>query len=163
MESLPLYFQVEVLATDTSFSGEALPMFLALLMSSPACCCGSRGVDIPAAEVALIPNACAELPSDPPAQATAQQVGSFSRSDAANCYSHPSSSPDEYSSTSGGSTSGDGSSGSSSVVCAPRMAYSSAHLVPLPIPDLSMAFNVCCFTSTVLAVYFGGVLNTLVR
>ncbi|GAB4823674.1 hypothetical protein N2152v2_010720 [Parachlorella kessleri] len=42
-------------------------------------------------------------------------------------------------------------------------SHSAAHLVPLPVPDLSMPFNVCCFTSTLLAVYFGGMLNALLR
>lgn len=44
-----------------------------------------------------------------------------------------------------------------------QKAYGVVHTVLLPIPDLSMPFNVCCFTSTVLAVYFGGVLNALLR
>jgi phosphatidylinositol glycan class T len=44
-----------------------------------------------------------------------------------------------------------------------RSVHSAAHLVPMPIPDLSMPFNVICFTSTVLAVYFGGMLNALLR
>ena len=35
-------------------------------------------------------------------------------------------------------------------------------LVNLPIPDASMPFNVVCFTSTIMAVTFGSVLNALV-
>jgi phosphatidylinositol glycan class T len=33
--------------------------------------------------------------------------------------------------------------------------------VPLAVPDFSMPYNVICLTSTVLAVFMGGVLNAL--
>ena len=79
-----------------------------------------RGVDIPPAEVAYVPAACA-LASSPHAGAA-------------------------------------GPAG-----CAPQRAHSAAALVPLPIPDFSMPFNVACFTSTLLAVFLGGVLNALLR
>ena len=36
-------------------------------------------------------------------------------------------------------------------------------LVPLPVPDFSMPYNVITLSSTVLAFYFGAMLNTLVR
>jgi phosphatidylinositol glycan class T len=34
-------------------------------------------------------------------------------------------------------------------------------VVPLAVPDFSMPYNVICLTSTVLAVFVGGVLNAL--
>jgi phosphatidylinositol glycan class T len=34
-------------------------------------------------------------------------------------------------------------------------------VVPLAVPDFSMPYNVICLTSTVLAVFMGGVLNAL--
>lgn len=36
-------------------------------------------------------------------------------------------------------------------------------VVPLPLPDFSMPFNVVCFTSTLLAVLLGGVANVVLR
>jgi phosphatidylinositol glycan class T len=39
--------------------------------------------------------------------------------------------------------------------------YSPGLLVPLAVPDFSMPYNVICLTSTVLAVFVGGVLNAL--
>ena len=39
----------------------------------------------------------------------------------------------------------------------------SPHLLNLPIPDASMPFNVVCFTSTAIAVTFGSVLNALLK
>lgn len=50
--------------------------------------------------------------------------------------------------------------------CGARQAYSNGgggSVVPLPIPDFSMPFNVICFTSTLLAVLLGGALNTVLR
>lgn len=41
--------------------------------------------------------------------------------------------------------------------------YSEGLLVPLAAPDFSMPYNVICLTSTVLAIYIGAVLNTLLR
>jgi phosphatidylinositol glycan class T len=34
-------------------------------------------------------------------------------------------------------------------------------VVPLAVPDFSMPYNVICLTSTVLAIFMGGVLNAL--
>eukprot|EP00887_Chlorella_sp_A99_P002606 scaffold6.g2606.t1 len=45
--------------------------------------------------------------------------------------------------------------------CGPARAYSGGAVVRLPIPDASMPFNVICFASTLLAVYFGGMVNTM--
>ncbi|KAL4550694.1 hypothetical protein Ndes2526B_g08804 [Nannochloris sp. 'desiccata'] len=39
--------------------------------------------------------------------------------------------------------------------------HSSPHLINLPIPDASMPFNVVCFTSTVMALAFGSALNAI--
>lgn len=39
--------------------------------------------------------------------------------------------------------------------------YSPGLLVPLAVPDFSMPYNVICLTSTVLAIFMGGVLNAL--
>lgn len=39
--------------------------------------------------------------------------------------------------------------------------YSPGLVVPLAVPDFSMPYNVICLTSTVLAVFVGGVLNAL--
>ncbi|KAL4427853.1 hypothetical protein ABPG75_001942 [Micractinium tetrahymenae] len=50
--------------------------------------------------------------------------------------------------------------------CGAGQAYSNGgggSLVPLPIPDFSMPFNVICFTSTLLAVLLGGAANTVLR
>ncbi|GFR40103.1 hypothetical protein Agub_g655, partial [Astrephomene gubernaculifera] len=41
--------------------------------------------------------------------------------------------------------------------------YSPGLLVPLAAPDFSMPYNVMCLSSTLLAVYFGVVLNLLTR
>ena len=37
--------------------------------------------------------------------------------------------------------------------------YTSGVLVPLPTPDFSMPYNVCCMTCTVLAIYILGVMS----
>ncbi|GMH32251.1 hypothetical protein BSKO_00085 [Bryopsis sp. KO-2023] len=52
-----------------------------------------------------------------------------------------------------------------SVLCTSRMqkAYTEGTLVHLATPDFSMPYNVCCLTSTVLAVYIGMVLKALTR
>ncbi|KAL4442069.1 hypothetical protein ABPG77_011330 [Micractinium sp. CCAP 211/92] len=50
--------------------------------------------------------------------------------------------------------------------CGARQGYSNGgggSVVPLPIPDFSMPFNVICFTSTLLAVLLGGATNTVLR
>ena len=39
--------------------------------------------------------------------------------------------------------------------------YASGALVPLPTPDFSMPYNVCCMTCTVLAIYILGVLSVV--
>lgn len=39
--------------------------------------------------------------------------------------------------------------------------YSPGLVVPLAVPDFSMPYNVICLTSTVLAIFMGGVLNAL--
>lgn len=39
--------------------------------------------------------------------------------------------------------------------------YSPGLVVPLAVPDFSMPYNVICLTSTVLAIFMGGVLNVL--
>jgi phosphatidylinositol glycan class T len=44
-----------------------------------------------------------------------------------------------------------------------QQQYSQGLLVPLAAPDFSMPYNVCCLTSTVLAIYVGAVLNTLMK
>ncbi len=41
--------------------------------------------------------------------------------------------------------------------------YSNGVLVPLATPDFSMPYNVCCMTSTVLAVFLTGALMVLFR
>lgn len=41
--------------------------------------------------------------------------------------------------------------------------YSEGLLVPLATPDFSMPYNVICLTSTVLAIFTGATLNTLLR
>jgi GPI-anchor transamidase subunit T len=41
--------------------------------------------------------------------------------------------------------------------------YTKSLLVPLAAPDFSMPYNVICLSSTVLAVYFGAVLNILLK
>lgn len=101
----------------------------------------SRGVDVPPALVTLVPPACA---------AERRMAG-------------------------GGH--GGGSSDSSSPSLLQRLerqrggsacagleqARGRPGVVPLPIPDASMPFNVICFTSTLLAVYFGGLANKLLR
>ena len=43
------------------------------------------------------------------------------------------------------------------------VAYSEALLVQLPLPDFSMPYNVVTLSSTVVAFFFGTVLNLLVR
>jgi phosphatidylinositol glycan class T len=51
-------------------------------------------------------------------------------------------------------------------VCGVRQQYSSSAggaLVPVPLPDFSMPFNVACFSSTLLAVLLGGVANVVLR
>lgn len=40
-------------------------------------------------------------------------------------------------------------------------AYSTPAIVPLPIPDFSMPFNVACFTSIALSIVFASVLSVL--
>ena len=40
-------------------------------------------------------------------------------------------------------------------------AYSAPAIVPLPIPDFSMPFNVACFTSIALSIIFASVLSVL--
>ena len=50
--------------------------------------------------------------------------------------------------------------------CGVQRQYSSSAggtVVPLPLPDFSMPFNVICFTSTLLAVLLGGVVNVVLR
>ena len=47
--------------------------------------------------------------------------------------------------------------------CGQRRRHGTPQLVLLPIPDFSMPFNVVSFTSTVLAIYCGGVVKTLLR
>ena len=42
-------------------------------------------------------------------------------------------------------------------------SYTEVLLVPLTTPDFSMSYNVITFTCTVLALYFGSLLNTLRR
>ncbi len=113
---------------------------------------GCRGVDIPAALITLVPGACALAPLPTPSASAGTAGGAGGASpDAANGANH------------GASKAGSSWPLPSGRGCAVQQAHSAAHLVPLPIPDLSMPFNVCCFTSTVLAVYFGGVLNSLLR
>ncbi|EFN58313.1 hypothetical protein CHLNCDRAFT_142327 [Chlorella variabilis] len=98
----------------------------------------SRGVDIPPALATLAPDHACTSPSSP------------------------------------SSSSGDGSSGPAAppllrrlqAGCAPRQQYSGSGgggLAPLPLPDLSMPFNVICFTSTLLAILLGGVANVVLR
>lgn len=41
--------------------------------------------------------------------------------------------------------------------------YSLGLVVPLAVPDFSMPYNVICLTSTVLAVFFGAMLNGLLQ
>eukprot|EP00879_Flechtneria_rotunda_P023694 GHRR01025083.1.p1 GENE.GHRR01025083.1~~GHRR01025083.1.p1 ORF type:complete len:165 (+),score=63.44 GHRR01025083.1:38-496(+) len=45
----------------------------------------------------------------------------------------------------------------------PHMVYSPGLVVPLAVPDFSMPYNVICLTSTVLAVFFGATLNSLLE
>lgn len=39
--------------------------------------------------------------------------------------------------------------------------YATGALVPLPTPDFSMPYNVCCMTCTVLAIYILGVMSVV--
>ena len=39
--------------------------------------------------------------------------------------------------------------------------YTTGTLVPLPTPDFSMPYNVCCMTCTVLAIYILGVISVV--
>lgn len=50
-------------------------------------------------------------------------------------------------------------------IAAPRaqQVYSDGLLVALAVPDVTMPYNVICLTSTVLAVYVGATLNSLLR
>lgn len=45
----------------------------------------------------------------------------------------------------------------------PVHVYSESLLLPLATPDFSMPYNVITFTCTILALYFGSLLNTLRR
>lgn len=47
--------------------------------------------------------------------------------------------------------------------CACTQVFTAPLLVPLAAPDFSMPYNVICLSSTVLAVYFGAVLNLLTK
>ena len=97
----------------------------------------SRGVDIPAAVVTLVPPACGAASSLPASVASqqAQQAVEWSLlrrlMQATNC--------------------------------SLEQRYSSSAVVQLLIPDASMPFNVICLTSTLLAVYFGTTVNTLLK
>lgn len=123
----------------------------------------SRGIDIPPAVATLLPPACANASTLLPGQ---QQLGSSSS--AGSAADVASSQPpllrrlsaasgcmpvQQYSGSAGGWGGAAGASG----------ATGGGAVVPLPIPDLSMPFNVICFTSTLLAVVFGGVANVVLR
>lgn len=45
----------------------------------------------------------------------------------------------------------------------PYVMYSHALLVPLPVPDFSMPYNVITLSSTVIAFFFGSMISTLLR
>lgn len=46
---------------------------------------------------------------------------------------------------------------------AAAQVYTEGLLLPLALPDFSMPYNVTCFTCTLLAVYLGGLLGTMLR
>jgi phosphatidylinositol glycan class T len=110
----------------------------------------SRGVELPPAIATLLPPACAN-----PSSTTRGSGNSSSR----------------------GSGRNDGSGAECTAVATPLLLrlqsscgawqqYSSSGggtLVPLPLPDFSMTFNVVCFTSALLAVLLGGVANLVLR
>lgn len=114
----------------------------------------SRGIDIPPAVATLLPPACAnallvgQQPQDIAADAAPQLPLLRRLSAASGC------TPVQQCSGAAGGWGGPaGANG----------ATGSGAIVPLPIPDLSMPFNVVCFTSTLLAVLFGGVANVVLR
>ena len=48
------------------------------------------------------------------------------------------------------------------MLCGATSAQYTAHsVVSIATPDFSMPYNVCCLSSTLLAVFFGGMLNIL--
>ena len=57
----------------------------------------------------------------------------------------------------------DGTAGGTVAAISSAVVYSEALLVPLPLPDFSMPYNVITLSSTVIAFFFGTALNTLVR
>lgn len=104
----------------------------------------SRGVDVPPALATLLPPACA---------------GGSGGSD-------------QQAATRSGGSAGAGAQAGVPLLerlrrdCGARQGYSNGGgggVVPLPIPDFSMPFNVICFTSTLLAVLLGGATNTVLR
>ncbi|PRW56630.1 GPI transamidase component Gpi16 subunit family isoform 1 [Chlorella sorokiniana] len=116
----------------------------------------SRGIDIPPAVATLLSPVCAnasallasQQQSGGAADAAAQPPLLSRLAAASGCLP-----VQQYSGAAGGWGGPAGASG----------ATGGGAVVPLPIPDLSMPFNVLCFTSTLLAVLFGGVANVVLR
>ena len=127
----------------------------------------SRGIDLPAAQITLVP----PLPPPPPLLQQHSSSSSFSSSSSQTPHTAEASEKKTtrtsasllISSALGCPLSLNKHKHENSTDAAGGVVQrrTSLHLINLPIPDASMPFNVVCFTSTAIAVTFGSVLNVL--